>query len=275
MKALFILIIALLLSCIEREKNKITKENIKDIEIETKSNAVSEEIKTEVLKEGKMNKLINLDEKSREKLNIFFSKLYQYDVPYFKQNELSDNELIKFAVIYNLLNLPENIEKVNDTEEYSERISAKNVHSIINMYFGKDFTNDETISIFNEYKILFKDNFYYIPKKIPYKTHSKRTPGQSYLVYEIDLMRNPTRGMLEFYQIDKMYQIGEKDFTVELYGYRDDLNNSDKLTDSKFYNTKADKLTDYSFYSYNKKVKALIKKIKDDEYIVLEYSENK
>ncbi len=228
---------------------------------------------TEVLKKRKMNKPITLNEKSWEKLNIFFSKLYQYDVPYFRQNKLSETEFIKFAVRYNLLNLPENIEKVNDDEKYSEKVSAKNVHNVIKKYFGKNFTNDKTITFRDEYNILFKDNYYYIPKKIPYQTHSKRVPGQSYLVYEIDLIRNPTIEMLELLQVKNIYQNNETDFTVELYVYRDDLKKSDKLNDSKFYNTKAEKLENYLFFG-NDTVTALIRKIQDDEYIVLEYLGN-
>ncbi len=109
--------------------------------------------KTEVLKEVKMNKLINLDEKSWEKLNIFFSKLYQYDLFHFEQDKLSDDEMIKFAVIYNLLNLPENIENFND----SEIISANAVNQVIKKYFGKDFTNHKTIVFF---KFSFLSNIF-------------------------------------------------------------------------------------------------------------------
>ncbi len=277
MKLLFILlvIVVFFINCNKNGKQKVTQENIKSIEIETKSNVVSEKVKTEVISEEKMNKTINLDEKSWEKLNIFFSKLYQYDVPYFEQDKLSDDEFIKFAVTYNLLNLPENLEKVNDDEKYSEKVSVKNVHNVIKKYFGKDFTNDKTITVFYDYSLLFKDNHYYIPTKIPKEVHSRREPGQSYLIYEIDLMRNPTKDMIKFSQVSKMYQNNETDFTVELCTYRGDMYHSDTISNSKFYNIKADELEGYIFYACDKKTKAKIRKIQNDEYIVLEYSENK
>ncbi len=156
----------------------------------------------------KKENIVSIDKKLWKKLNMFLSKLYQYDIAFFKENELSDDEMIKFAVIYNLSNLPENIKEVIDDRKYSKKVSAKDVHNVIKKYFGKDFTNDKTItvfqdSVFDDYKILFKDNFYYIPQ-VWYQISLYEGPGRFYVERIVDLILNPCPYQLKILQVDKV-----------------------------------------------------------------------
>ncbi len=272
MKLLFVLVVAFfVISCNKNDKPKITEEDLKKVEVkEVKKEEVKVETKTEevkkeeVKKEEQQGKEVTLDEKSWEKLNIFFSNFSESAVPYFEKDKLSDDELIKFGIRHNLMNMPKNIQKVSKDENYTEKVSAENIHNAIKKYFGKDFTNDKTVVAFNEDNMkadfMFKDNFYFIPKELP---------------VQIDPIRNPTGETMIVAQVENMYQNNETDFTVNLsiYSiYPDGF--SESIKNKKIYKLKPEFWGGETPEVFAK-VKAKIKKTEGDKYILIEYSENK
>jgi len=270
MKLLVVLVVAFfVISCNKNEKPKITEEDLKKVEVkEVKKEEVKVEKKTEEVKvekkEEQQGKEVNLDEKSWEKLNIFFCNFSESAVPYFEKDKLSDDELIKFGIRHNLINMPKNIQKVNENENYTEKVSAENVHNAIKKYFGKDFTNDKTVVAFNEDNMkadfMFKDNFYFIPKELP---------------VQIDPIRNPTGETMKVAQVENMYQNSETEFTVNLsiYSIYPDAY-SESIENKKIYKLKSE------FWGKEApevfaKAKAKIKKTENEKYILIEYTEDK
>jgi len=221
---------------------------------------------------------IQLNSKDWEKVNIFLSNFAEVETPFFEQDKVSDELLIDFAVKHIFMNNTKMVLK-HKSKTFDEKIPVENINKITEKYFGLKVKEHKTIPVKDleggidleetktyEGKILFEKKHYLIPKNEK---------------YQFDPIRIPT-GMNQFFiQVESFKQrsIQKDDSKIfDVTGNFYDILCCNEEVEKLRYNTK---VANWECESYtpppepSKKIKAVLKQLKDGKFIILSYQETK
>ncbi|WP_186429265.1 hypothetical protein [Clostridium sp. BSD9I1] len=183
-----------------------------------------------------LKKEVVMDEKIQQSLDAFFTYFSEANVKDFKENELTEEEMINFSVYYNFINAFDKFTVIK--ERCCALIESKYVKESESYFFGKQASRHESTS---KYEIL--DNKYKV------------------------FLAN--KGELTISKTDKLYDLGNEEYLAQLSiynvnGFEEDLKSifeELKKGDSKFIKLKGKKI-------------AKIKKINEngnERFILLSY----
>lgn len=158
-----------------------------------------------------------IDTKLQESLDTFFTYFSEANIKDFKKNELTEEEMINFSVYYNFIHAFDKFTVIK--ERCCALIEAKYVKESESYFFGKQASKHESTS---QYELL--DNKYKV------------------------FLAN--KGELTISKIDKLYDLGNQEYLVELSiynvnGFEEDLKSifeELKKGDSKFIKLKGKKI---------------------------------
>jgi len=220
---------------------------------------------------------IELNSKDWEKVNIFLSNFAEVDTPFFEEGKVSDDLLIDFAIKHIFMNNTKMALK-NKSKTFDEKIPVENINKITEKYFGLKVKQHKTIPVTDleggidldetktyEGKILFEKKHYLIPKNEK---------------YQFDPVRISTGMSQYFIQVESFKQrsIQKDDSKIfDVKGAFYDILCCNEDAQKLRYNTKVANWNceTYASPEPTKKIKAVIKKLKDGKYIILSYQEDK
>ena len=106
---------------------------------ETENNLTMAGIKLSFVVSNSKKELQTLSKEEKRNLNIFFSNFSEVSVPTFKENEISNEELIKFGFIHNLINNRDRVQILQDSQQC--KIAKQYIEESVKKYFNKTVQN--------------------------------------------------------------------------------------------------------------------------------------